>query len=418
LKLIKTSIFSAIITFIRLASGFVVSKVVALLTGAEGIAILGQFANFITIVLTFANGAINNGVIKYTAEYDGNEIKLKSLFSTSLKISIICSAAIGLILLVLAPYCSIYIFDTNAYSNVIRTFGLTIAFYSLNSLLISILNGKKQIKNYTIVNTTGSIVGLIFSVVLVYFYKIEGALYALVLSQSIVFFVTFFLIIKSPWFQLSYFIQPFSSKLAKLLGGFSLMAIVSTVTTPFVQIILRNILIYRLGINNAGYWQGMMRISDAYLLIITTSLSTYYLPKLSSLETDEELKKEIFYGYKLLLPLVFFGCLLVYFLRFFIIKTLYTADFIKMEELFIFQLIGDFFKIGMWILGYVILAKALTRLYIILEVVLSITYLILSYIFVNIYQLKGITIAFAINYFLGFIMLLFFFRKLLFRRNG
>lgn len=417
MKLIKTTFFSAIITFTRIVSGFVASKVVAIFTGPAGVALIGAFMNFISIVLTFANGAINTGVIKYTAEYNENEEQLKSLFSTALKISIICSIVTGMILILLGSYFSLFIFTTEDYSSQIRVLGFTIILYSLNTLLISILNGKGQIKTYTIVNAVGTLVGLFTTIILVYFYKIQGALYALVLSQSMVFFVTASLIIKSSWFSWSFFSSIFDKVIAKKLSHYSLMAIVTALTGPLSQILLRNILINRLGIDSAGYWQGLMRISDGYLLLITTSLSVYYLPKLSSIKTDLEMRAEIFKGYKIILPSVFFGCIVIYLLRFFIIKTLYTNDFFKMEELFFYQLLGDFFKMAAWILAYLMLAKAMTRVYIITEVLFSATYIVVGYLCIVNFNLKGITIAFAINYFCYFILLLLIFRKLIFSPN-
>lgn len=415
MKLIKTSFFSAIITFIRIASGFVAGKIVALYTGPAGVALIGQFSNFITIVVTFANGAINAGIVKYTAEYDGDEVQQKKLFSTSLKISIYCSIIIGLLLIALSGYLSKWIFTSVIYINPIRVLGLTIILYSLNSLLISVLNGKQQIKTYTLVNTIGSIVGLVFTVILVYFYKIQGALYALVLAQSIVFFVTLFMIIKSHWFAWSYFNQPFDKKTALKLLQFSVMAIVSALTVPVSQIILRNLVINQLGVASAGYWQGMMRVSDGYLLIITTSLSTYYLPKLSSLNTNDELRKEIFHGYKIILPCVFAGCVIIYLCRYLIIHILYTKQFDIMGDLFTFQLIGDFFKMAAWILAYLMLAKAMTKVFIVTEILFSVGYVVLGYVCINFFKLTGITIAFAINYFVYFIVMIVIFRKLLFK---
>ncbi|WP_295715724.1 O-antigen translocase [Mucilaginibacter sp.] len=415
MKLIKTSFFSAVITFIRIASSFVASKVVALFTGPAGIALIGQFSNFITIALTFANGAINTGVIKYTAEFEGDEQQLKKLFSTSLKISIYSSSVFGLILLCIATCISQWLFHSSLYTNPLRVLGITIILYALNSLLISILNGKKEIKRYTLVNTVGSIIGLVFTVVLVYFYKITGALYALVLAQSIVFFVTLIMVIKSSWFARSYFNQPFDKETAHKLSRFSLMAIVSALTVPVSQIILRNMVISKLGINDAGYWQGMMRVSDGYLLLVTTSLSTYYLPKLSSLHHDDDLRKEIYQGYKIILPGVFVSCLLIYWLRFFIIHILYTKEFETMGELFAFQLIGDFFKMAAWVLAYLMLAKAMTKAFIITEVVFSISYVLLGYVCIHLFKLNGITIAFAINYFAYLIIMIVLFRKLLFK---
>lgn len=413
MKLIKTTFFSAIITFIRVASGFVASKAIAMFTGPAGVALIGAFLNFITIVLTFANGAINTGVVKYTSEYNKDTDKLKSLFSTAFKISVYCSAVVGLLLLILASFFSTLIFTHNAYTGPIRILGITIVFYSLNSLLISILNGMGQIKIYTIVNTLGNIIGLIFTLGLVYLYRIEGALYALVLAQSIVFFVTIALIIKSPWFSWNYFKNPYDKILAIKLSHYSFMAIVSVLTLPVSQIILRNMLIDKIGLNSAGYWQGMMRVSDGYLMLITSSLSIYYLPKLSALKTDQEIRKEVFNVYKIILPTVFIGCCCIYFSRIFIIKTLYNDGFMKMESLFFWQLIGDFFKMAAWVLSYLMLAKAMSKAFIITEILFSATNVIFTYYFIKIFHLEGVTIAFALNYLLYFLTMIFVFRKLL-----
>ena len=416
MKLIKTTFYSGVITLIRISSGFIASKVVAIYTGPSGVALIGAFSNLISIVLTFANGAINTGVVKYTAEYENDEAKLKSLFSTSFKISLYCSGVVGLILLTLGASFSKWIFTSSLYVNPIRVLGVTIILYSLNSLLISILNGKKQISTYTIVNSVGSLIALVFTMVLVYYFKLIGALYALVLSQSVIFFVTLFLISRSDWFSSDYFKQKIDYEIVKKLSHYSLMAIVSAMFIPVSQIILRNMLIHSLGIQSAGIWQGMMRISDGYLMLLTTALSTYYLPKLASLHADKELKDEILNGYKLILPVVFFSCIVIYALRQLIIRLLYTPDFLEMSNLFLFQLVGDFFKMAAWILAFLMLAKSMTKIFIITEIGFTLLYLLLCYWCVNHFGLKGMSIAFAINYFIYFITMGIIFRRLLFKK--
>lgn len=414
MKLIKTTVFSACISFIRIASGFVAGKVIAIFTGPGGVALIGSFSNFIAIVLTFANGAINTGVVKYAAEYKDDADRLKKLISTSFKISVLCSAFTGLLLLLFASYLSSSLLGSVVFVDPIRMLGFTIILYSLNSMLISLLNGLGSIGVYTVVNTIGSICGLVLTCILVFYLKVKGALYALVLAQSIVFFVTLTLVVKSQWFSWSHFKLAFDTQLAKKLGHFSLMAIVTALTVPLSQIVLRNMLINKLGLNSAGYWQGIMRISDGYLMLITTSLSTYYLPKLSAIKDQLSLKQEILKGYKLMIPAVLFSCMLIYFLRFFIIKTLYTAEFLDMQQMFFWQLVGDFFKLTSWILAYLMLAKAMTKTYVVTEVVFSATYVLFGHVFVMYYGLQGIVIAFAVNSFIYLVTMVFIFRKLLF----
>lgn len=418
MKLVQTTFFSGIIALIRIASGFVANKIVAIYTGTIGVALIGAFSNFLSIFLAFANGAINTGVVKYTAEYKDNDEELKSLFSTAFKISLICSAIVGLFLISFASFFSDYIFLNSDYKNTIRVLGVSIILYSLNSLFISILNGKQEIKKYTIVNTAGSIIGLIFTLILVFYFKLIGAMYALVLSQSIVFFISFTIIVKSDWFSMDYFNQKIDYSIVKKLSHYSMMAIVTALLVPISQIVLRNMIISSLGMDAAGVWQGMMRISDGYLMVLTTALATYYLPKLASLHTNEELRFEIFKGYKLIIPIVFTSCVVVYLLRFFIIKLLFTPDFIEMSNLFFFQLVGDFFKMASWILAYLMLAKSMTKLYIVTEVLFAVIYVGLGFLCVKFFNITGLSIAFAITYFIYLLVMLCIFRNILFKKNN
>ncbi|HBC6705092.1 TPA: O-antigen flippase, partial [Proteus mirabilis] len=99
MTLIKTSILSLIATFFKMLSGLIINKAISVYIGPAGLAIIGQFQNFSQLVLIAAQGAINNGVVKYTAEYGKESKLLPILFSTALRISLITSISIGLLLI-------------------------------------------------------------------------------------------------------------------------------------------------------------------------------------------------------------------------------------------------------------------------------------------------------------------------------
>lgn len=417
MKLIRTTLYSGLVTLIKMAAGFISTKIVAMLVGAAGVATIGAFGNFLNIVLAFANGAIQTGVVKYTAEYNGDEELTKRLFSTSFRISILCSTAAGIILLILSNWISTLIFATAEYANIVRVLGVTIVFYALNSLLISVLNGKGLIKIFTVVNMVGSLLGLGLTCALVYFFHIEGALLALILSQTIVFFVSLFIVYKKKLIIHEISWHWYDKDIAKKLSSYSLMAIVTAMTVPVSQIVIRNMVTDQLGIDSAGIWQGMIRISDAYLLIVNMALATYYLPKLSALQEKSDITKELYNGFKLIMPLVIGSCTVIYFMRFFVIKLLYTPDFEVMEELFIWQLLGDVFKVASFLLAFLMLAKALTKVYIITEVVFSVSYVVFVYFLMPRYGVKGVTMAFCANYIGYLLFMAFYFRKYLFYRN-
>jgi PST family polysaccharide transporter len=183
---------------------------------------------------------------------------------------------------------------------------------------------------------------------------------------------------------------------------------------PVSQILVRNFIISELGISSAGIWQGMMRLSDAYLTFINMALVTYYLPKLSSISDRYLLRKEIFKGYKLIVPVTAVICLTVFLMRTFIIKLLFTSEFLPMEHLFKWQILGDFFKISSYVLAFLMVAKAKTKFYIISEILFAMSYVLLSIFCTKLIGLEGSALAFCINYFGYLCLMIFYFRKLVF----
>jgi PST family polysaccharide transporter len=410
MTLIKTSVLTGISTVIKLVSAFVINKVIALYIGPSGLAIVGQLQNFTSIITTFSNGAISSGIVKYTAEYQDIEEK-KKIFSSSIVISLICSLIISIFLFGFSDYLSELILKDIQYSSVFIIFGATIFLFALNMVLISILNGQKEIKKYVLVNIAGSIFSLVFTSVLIMQLNLKGALYAMVLNQSVVFFVTLAFVLKSSWFKLEYFLKGLDKESLSKLSKYSLMAIVSALTVPVSHLIIREYIGENLGWDSAGYWQGIWYISTMYLLLVTTTLSVYYLPRLSEIQDNKELRKEIFSGYKIIMPIVIVASLVIFLLKEYVVLIAFSKNFMPMIDLFAWQLIGDVIKIASWLLAYLMLAKAMTKTYISLEILGSLSFVLLSIYFVDNYGLVGITYAYALNYFLYMFVMIYIFRK-------
>ena len=410
MTLIKTSVLTGISTVIKLVSAFVINKVIALYIGPSGLAIVGQLQNFTSIITTFSNGAISSGIVKYTAEYQDIEEK-KKIFSSSIVISLICSLIISIFLFGFSDYLSELILKDIQYSSVFIIFGATIFLFALNMVLISILNGQKEIKKYVLVNIAGSIFSLVFTSVLIMQLNLKGALYAMVLNQSVVFFVTLAFVLKSSWFKLEYFLKGLDKESLSKLSKYSLMAIVSALTVPVSHLIIREYIGENLGWDSAGYWQGIWYISTMYLLLVTTTLSVYYLPRLSEIQDNKELRKEIFSGYKIIMPIVIVASLVIFLLKEYVVLIAFSKNFMPMIDLFAWQLIGDVIKIASWLLAYLMLAKAMIKTYISLEILGSLSFVLLSIYFVDNYGLVGITYAYALNYFLYMFVMIYIFRK-------
>jgi O-antigen/teichoic acid export membrane protein len=394
MKLVSTVSWSALATLMRLANGFISIKVVAVIIGPVGIALLGQFSNLIQIIMVLSLGGISNGIIKYTSEFKDNYEELQKIWST-----------------VLHNWLAQELLQNPKYGIIILIFAFTLTFYVANNLLLNILNGMHQIKEFNIMNVVNSSIGLIVSILLVYYYKIFGALLAIVTSQSVSFFVMISFVYKKKWFKLNYFCGKFNKFYFKKLLGYTSMAVTSICVLPTGQMIIRTFLSHSTSWRIAGCWQGMQKISDSYLMIVYAALGTYFLPKYANLYDTQEIKNEVLRGYKLIMPFIVISIVSIYVLRDFIINILFAKSFATMRDMFIWQLTGDFFKISCYLIAYLMLAKSKIKIFIITEIVFGVSYIIFSYIFISLSGANGSVQAFALNYFIYFILFLVLYKK-------
>lgn len=398
MNLLKTSVLNGVAVLIKTATMFILNKILAVYVGPAGYAAIGQFQNFIQMVTTFAGSAINTAVIKYTAEYHENEQKQILIWKAAGSLVLIFSLFFSIIILIFQKQLSLYIFQTVEYQSVFVWFAVFLVLFNLNALFLAILNGKKEILKLVTANIAGSVLSLLVTSVLAVQYHLYGALIALSIYQSIVFLVTLFLCYKANWFRVSYLLGRIEPNIAKNFAAFALMALVSAICVPLSQMVIRSYLSQEFGLNYAGYWEAMTRLSAAYLMLVTTTLGVYYLPRLAELTYLDEIKKEVYLAYKFIFPLAVIGGLIIYFLRDWIISLLFSAAFLPMRELFIWQMIGDSLKIGSWILAYLMLSKAMTKLFVTTEIIFSLSLVFLTYILTQAFGFEGVSVAYLINY--------------------
>lgn len=403
--------FNALATLVKMLTGFVSIKIVAAIVGPIGVALIGQLNNFVTIAVNIASAGINNGVTKYIAEYKNQEFIQKQYISSAAKIVLGFSLLTSLFLIFFSDYISNMILLSEEYAYIFKILGLTIGFYGFNTLLVSIVNGYKEFKKFIYISICGSIIGLLFTVMLVLLFDLSGALIGIVTFQSIMLFVTILFVKKDSWFNSSYFTQKIAPQCIKKLLAFSVMSFTTILLSPVSQILLRGYVISEISPNQAGWWEGMNRISGMYLNVITSAFSIYYLPQLSAALDKQSLRNEIKKAYKMIISIMLLSFPIIYISRGIIIRLLFTSEFMPMEQLFMWQLLGDFFKISGWLLSFVMVAKGMVKEYVLTEIVFSFIFLGLAFILIQKNSIVGITQAYCINYTIYMLFMYFFFRK-------
>lgn len=414
MTLIKTSVLNGIAVVIRALTLLGINKILAIYIGPSGYATLGQFQNATQIIVTLASGAINTGVTKYTAEYQEDKQYQRLLWRTAGTIALIGSLAMSTLVVLLSKPLSAWFLGSESFREAFIWFGATLSFFVINALFLAIINGKKEIGRYVVANIGGSLFALAVTGPIVASYGLLGALIALAVIQPLSFAITFSLCYRAPWFRILHFFGRIDRHIAINLAKYAVMALTTATCVPICHILIRNHLGGKFGWEAAGYWEAMWRVSGAYLMLITTTLSVYYLPRLSEIKETLELRKEVVRGYVFVLPVAALSGLVIYIFRDFIISTLLTRDFEPMRDLFAWQMTGDTLKMGSWILSWVMLGRAMFGLYILTEVAFSISFVALTVVFTNVSGLVGVTWAHAANYLLYWIVIFLAIRKKVF----
>ena len=408
MNLLKTSALNGVAVLIKTATLFILNKILAIYVGPSGYAMIGQFQNFIQMITTFSGSMINTAVTKYTAEYYEDKQKQKKIWQNAGSIVFILSLLFALLIIIFQQQLSLYIFHSLEYQSVFIWFAIFLVFFNFNTLFLAILNGKKEILKLVLANITGSLVSLVITAALAVKYHLYGALVALSVYQSLAFIVTLYLCYNANWFKFSYLFGKIDKDTAKKFASFALMALVSAICVPLSQMVIRTYIGQEFGVNYAGYWEAMIRLSAAYLMLVTTTLGVYYLPRLSELKVLAEIKKEVYLGYKFIFPLAILGGIFAYLLRDWVIVVLFSEKFLPMADLFLWQIIGDTLKIGSWILAYLMLSKAMTKLFVMTEIVFSISSILLTYICTQMFGFEGVSIAHLVNYAMYWLCLIYF----------
>lgn len=414
-QLIKIASLNSVSVLVRVISGFITSKLIAIFIGPEGLAFIGNFRDFIRSGQAFTTLGINSGIVKYVAEFKNNLKELTKTISTSFYLILFSVILISLGVFIGSESINDFLFtDQKNYVNIIKLIAVSFPFYAYKTFVFSILNGISKFKKILIINIIAQILGTVANTILIWKFKLEGALISILLIEIILFIIL--LLSASGVFQ---YLKLISFKEVnfysiKNLGAFSIMALFSATLLPLISVYVRNYIILEIGEIHAGFWVAMQRISNYYLMFVTTLISLYILPRFSQIKTPKAFRREVFSFYKTIIPIFGLGLVLIFLLRGFIVELIFSKEFEPVTELFFWQISGDFIKVLSLVISYQFLAKKMIWHYIILESLAMISIYFLSLYFIDYYGLIGVVKAHFVSYLIHFVILLFVFRKALF----
>jgi len=408
--LFKVASLNTVSVLLNIIAGIFTSKAIAIFIGPEGMALIGNLKNFTKSVQSFATLGIYNGVVKYIAAFKNNAAQLAKLISTVYYVGFLATTLVCFFVYYNAEYLNSIVFlSYTNYTYIFKLLALALPFYCLNLFSFSIMNGYSKYRMLLIINIIGQILGLFITLILIWQNNLDGALISVVLSPSLIFLITFVGILNQKNFASLIDIDNLSFTLIKKISAYTMMVLISGLALPMVMILIRNYIGNSVGMQEAGFWEAMNRLSSYYLMFVSSLMALYILPRFSEIDNTKDFRKEVFSFYKTITPVFGIGLLIIYLLRPFVITIVFSKEFAPMEDLFLWQLMGDFIKVLSIVIAYQFIAKRMYWHFIITELFLVIMLYASSLYFIDNNGARGATIAHFVSYvfYFGIILMVF-----------
>ena len=264
--------------------GMVSTKVISFVLGAAGMAIIGSFRNFASMLKSFTTLGMNTSLIKLYIENKNDKKEVSIILSTFFWVFLIITLVIGGLGILFAEFISNFIFFNLDFVLPIRVFSLVLPFVVLNAFWLTIYNGLEKINRIVTIQIISNVIVFCVSVFLIWNNQIIGGLYALVLGELLMFFVTYWFVKKDKDCFAFQLVKRISTKYLKVILKFSIMGLLSAFIIPLTLIFIRNYIVKMHSVNDAGLWDATNKLSSFYMSVFSSGLAFYYLPKLTSLE--------------------------------------------------------------------------------------------------------------------------------------
>jgi len=146
----------------------------------------------------------------------------------------------------------------------------------------------------------------------------------------------------------------------------------------------------------AGLWQATWRVSEVYLGVVMAAVSLYFLPRLGEVAGTPALRKEILRTFVQAVGITAVIALAIFILRDWVVRIVFTEEFLPVRDLMPFQLLGDVLRMAAWILGFVLVALVRSRWYIALELLVPAIYFSGALLLVPKHGAQGVTWAYCL----------------------
>lgn len=401
-----TSLFGSVQVFSILIS-IVRNMFIANFIGPIGMGIAALLNSTLSIISGFSGLGLEMSGVKHISEsYDENDLNSVSKQVAIVRRIALITGVIGAILaIIFSKWLSVLTFGNDDYTFSFVLIAITLLLKQLTSAENVVLQGLRKLKDLAKASFYGNLVGLLLSIPIYYFYKIDAIVPTIIIAafSSMIFAFVFARKIK---FERRKITGPELVTDGKSIIKLGLALTFSGLITLIVAHLIQLYLNFSNGIEAVGFYNAGFTLLNSYVGILFVAMSTDYYPRLSAICNDnnklnEVVLQQIYIGVLIITPII-----IVFFaLSDEIIRLLFSTKFKAIVMMVSIGIFGMLFKIVSFSIGYMVLAKADSKLFIKTSLGFNLLYLLLSILGYHNFGLIGLGVAFTLQYIFHLIIL-------------
>lgn len=407
-----TSLFGGVQVY-QILIQIIKSKFVAVLLGPAGVGIMGLYQSGLQLVQQISSMGLAQSAVRDVSEANGtNDVQRIAKTVTVVRKLVWITGLIGLLIVACcSPLLSKASFGNYDYTIPFIILSVTLLIDQLSAGQRVVLQGMRRLKDLAKCIAFGVTFGLITSVPLYYWLGIDGIVPTLILNSvcSLILSWSYSRRIKIEKVQVTPK-QTLEQGKQMMVMGVSMS--LSGIFTTIVAYILRSFIQGNGGVAEVGLYQAGFAIMTTYVGMITNAIATDYYPRLAAVNKDNAKCREVACQQGEIASLILAPLLTICLVFMpFVIKVLYSDSFIAASEYISWTCLGMMLRLGAWLIAHLFIAKAESKLYIWVELSVNIYNLVFCVLGYKLLGLKGVGIAFALEYLVYFIQVYVIARK-------
>lgn len=403
-----TSIFGGVQVF-NILIQLVRSKVIAVLLGPSGVGIMGLLQTTIGLISSATNFGLGVSAVRDISEAKstGNEDRVITKVSIVRKL-VILTGILGLVVtIIFSPILSKLTFGNYDYVWGIMLLGFNVLLVQLAIGQLVVLQGLRKLFWLAKANIYASLLALVFSLPLYYFYGNKGIVPGFIVSAIAVLVVQFYYANKLKMKSLAMsFSKALSEGKSMLKLGFilSLSGLISVIASYIIRLYISRIG----GVEEVGFYTAGFAIVGTYVGLVFSAMGTDYYPQLAAVNNDLS-KASILIQQQAEIALIILAPLICIFIVFIdgITVVLYSKEFLPISGMVHWAILGIFFKAVSWAISFLFLAKADTKIFFWNEIIAHFYLLVFNCLGYYFLGLEGLGISFLVGYFIYLIQVFF-----------